>query len=288
MGDSKLKAASWFRKPRMWMLLPFCLWLVLLMLYPLSQIVVMSFSTRGPLGEVLPQFTLSNFTQLANALYLSVFVRTLLFSLSNTAACVLLGFPIALLLSQSRSSLRPWLLAFVLVPFCTSCLIRIFSFMDFLRLEPLGWNGLYTVSGSIGAMVYNYLPFAILPMYSALEKIEASTLEAAKDLGAGKRQVLWNVILPLAKPGIFSAAIFVFVPSLGEFLIPELVGGGRSFVLGNFLQNQFLSARNWPLGSAAIVVLCCTTIFLIWLSFRSGVSFGGTSTAAKNHRGIKL
>jgi len=135
--------------------------------------------------------------------------------------------------------------------------------MDVLRMKPFGWDGIYTAPGVVFAMGYCYLPLAVLPIYSSLAKIEKSVLEAALDLGASKLQVFRRVLWPLSKPGVLTAFVIVFIPSFGEYLTPTLVGGGRFMLLGNFLQNQFVTARNWPLGSAAIVLLVVLTLGLL-------------------------
>jgi spermidine/putrescine transport system permease protein len=136
-------------------------------------------------------------------------------------------------------------------------------------MHLFGLDMLYTASGVLGALSYNYLPFAILPLYACLEKIDNSVLEAAKDLGASRWQVFSKVLLPLSKPGLKAAALFVFIPNLGEYLIPELVGGGKKYLVGKFLQNQIMGdARNWPLGSAAIMVLVAATLVMLVVSSR--------------------
>jgi spermidine/putrescine transport system permease protein len=117
-------------------------------------------------------------------------------------------------------------------------------------------------------LIYNYLPYAILPLYASLVKIDNSVIEAGQDLGASQFMILTKVLIPLARSGIITAFLFIFIPSLGEFLIPDLVGGGSGFFVGNFLQNQFLSARNWPLGSAAIVLIVLLTLAFLLIFYR--------------------
>jgi ABC-type spermidine/putrescine transport system permease subunit I len=173
---------------------------------------------------------------------------------------IVLAYPLAFFVARQKPSARTYWFAIVLIPFWTNYLVRILSFMDFLRSEPFGWSGLYQMSGIVAAMTYNAIPVAFLPLYAALEKIEPVLFDAARDLGSGSWSVFREVIWPLSSTGRKSAFFLVFIPGLGEFLIPELVGGGRTFVLGNFLQNQFLSARNWPLGASAVSLVFLFTI----------------------------
>jgi spermidine/putrescine transport system permease protein len=141
--------------------------------------------------------------------------------------------------------------------------------MDILRLQFFGMDWTYTFHGMAMAMIYNYLPFAILPLYSALEKIPTSLIEAAQDLGATRRQIFTRVIWPMSRRSVGSISLFVFIPSLGEYLVPEVVGGARTYFLGSFLQTQFLVTRNWPLGSAAVTCLLLFSGVLLFM-FRKG------------------
>jgi len=224
-----------------------------------------SLAERGALGDVQWGWSWAAYRQLFEPVYAKVFLSTLGFAFANAALCLVIAFPLAFAMTRLRPSLRIWAMALLLIPFWTSFLVRTLALMTVFRWEPWGWRGLYESDGVLLAMVYNYVPFAVLPLYSSLEKIENSTLEAARDLGANSFQVFWKVILPLSKSGLQLAFLFVFVPSLGEFLIPEIIGGGRFFLLGNFLQNQFLTARNWPLGSAAVSILVAGTFALLMM-----------------------
>lgn len=245
--------------------LPFFLWSAFFLAAPLVLIVVTSFSRRSELGMIEAVFDASAYDQLFDPLYAHVLLRTLAFAVANTVATTAIAYPIAFYLSRLAPRQRHWALTFVLIPFWTNFLVRVLAFMDVLRTNPFGFEWLYTSHGVLAALVYNYLPFAILPLFSTMCGIESSLLEAAQDLGAKKRQIFLEILWPLTKSGTRAAALLVFIPSLGEFLIPDLVGGGRFFVLGTFLQNQFLSARNWPLGSAAIVLLAGITLAVLGL-----------------------
>lgn len=240
---------------------PFYLWLVLGLVGPMLIIVVTSFLTRSPFGELEWKFTFESYRTLYDLLYLNLFMRSLILALSNTALTIAIAYPVAVYLSRLPSARRTWVLTLILIPFWTSFLVRVLGFMEFLRLEPFGFKLLYTYSGVLLSMCCNYLPFALLPLYAEVSKIEMSVVEAAQDLGASRWQIFSRVFLPLSKRGLIVASMLVFIPSLGEFLIPDLVGGGRVYGLGSFLQNQFLSARNWPLGSATLSILLIITFF---------------------------
>jgi spermidine/putrescine transport system permease protein len=255
------------QKIRRSLLSPFYLWFFFFIVGPLCLLLLTSFSTRTPLGGVEYSLSLDAYKSLAQPVYLKVLANTLFFALGNTFLTVVVAFPLALLMTRVSEGIKALLMALILIPFWTSYLVRVLAFMSLLRQGSVGdFSLLYQPAGVLLGLVYNYLPFAILPLYSSLERIEKRSLEAAQDLGATKSQILWRLIIPMAKGGIVSACIFVFVPSLGEYLIPELVGGGRSYLVGSFLQNQFMSARNWPLGSAAIIVLVLVTFITVtWI-----------------------
>lgn len=240
---------------------PYYIWLLAGLIGPLGIIFVTSFLTRSPFGELEWTLTFKAYQTLLDYLYLKLFVRSLTLAASNTLLTIAIAFPVAFYLSRLKSSKKTWILTLILIPFWTSFLVRILGFMEFLRLEPFGLKMLYTYSGALLSMCCNYLPFALLPLYSEVSKIEPSVFEAAQDLGASKRQIFFKILLPLTKRGLAVASMLVFIPSLGEFLIPDLVGGGRVYGLGSFLQNQFLSARNWPLGSAVLSLLLIMTFF---------------------------
>lgn len=245
------------------LILPFALWFGFLVAGPLLLIFVTSFLTRNEFGQLEFHFSLAAYRQLFDPLYLEVLLRTALMALINTVACLLLAYPFAFYLSRLPKASANKLIALIMIPFWTNFLLRVLAFMDVLRIAPFGITLVYTQVGMLLAMVYNYLPFALLPLYSTLEKIDSSLLEAAFDLGASKRQIFLRILWPLSQSGIYSAALLVFIPSLGEFLIPTIVGGGQNFFLGTFLEHQFLTAHNWPFGSAAIVFIIVLSGFFL-------------------------
>lgn len=259
------------RRTRTLLISPFGFWLLFLVAGPFALIVATSFFRRSELGLVETGFELSAYRELFSPLYAGVLFRTFVMASLNTMLTLCAAFPIAFYMSRLPKKRAAWLLTFIMIPFWTNFLIRLLAFMDVLRLKPFGLELTYTYPGILLAMVYNYLPYAILPLYSTLEKIPQSVIEAALDLGAKKRQVLTRVVLPMAKSGLAAAGLLVFIPSLGEFLIPQIVGGGKNFFLGTFLQEQFLVSRNWPLGSAAIVFLILSSLFLVLLTKGAGL-----------------
>lgn len=247
--------------PRLWILLsPFLIWAPLFVLGPLSGLVRMSFRDRTPLGEVGEAWTLAAYSQLFDPLYATILLRTLGYALVTAVTCVIVAYPCAFFLARLREKHRALALIVVVVPFWTNSLIRLLALSDVLRWHPFGWDGLYTPGGVLMGYLYNNLPVAILPLYARVARLDVSLFEAGRDLGARGISLFTRVAWPLTRPGAATAALFVFVPALGEFLIPDLIGGGRTFVLGNFLQNQFLTARNWPLGAAAITLLASTAL----------------------------
>ncbi len=241
--------------------LPFYFWLLAGLIGPILIILITSFLTRSPFGELQWKFSFTAYQTLFDYLYLNLLLRSLGLAAGNTFLTIAIAFPVAVYLTKLSPNKRTWVLTLILIPFWTSFLVRVLGFMEFLRLEPFGIKLIYTYAGVLLSMCCNYLPFALLPLYAEVSKIEPSVIEAAQDLGASKWQIFTRVFLPLSKHGLLVASMLVFIPSLGEFLIPDLVGGGRVYGLGSFLQNQFLSARNWPLGSAVLSLLLLFTLF---------------------------
>jgi spermidine/putrescine transport system permease protein len=203
-----------------------------------------------------------------NTDYLGIFQRSLWLAVATTAGCLLIGFPTALYLALQSEKKRNLLLFLVTVPFWTNLLVRVYAWMLLLRNGGLvdGFLGAFGVAeGSLGilysdwavmiGLLYSFLPFMVLPIYTSLEKLDWRLVEAAFDLGANRWQALKRVILPLALPGMLAGATLVFIPALGNYIIPELLGGGKALMIGNLVQLQFGSGHNWPLGSALAFAL---------------------------------
>lgn len=213
-------------------------------------------------------FTLSNYTQLFNLIYVKIFLKSLYLALLCTSICLLLGYPFAYFLTKTNEKYREFLLILLIIPFWTSSLIRTYAIIAIIKtkgvlntlLISLGiihhpLQLLFTNTAVIIGLVYNLLPFMILPLYANLEKHDQSLIEAAKDLGATKFTIFKRITLPLSMPGIISGAILVILPSMTLFYIPDLLGGAKSLLLGNLIEYQFLTAHNWSQGSATSMLL---------------------------------
>ena len=253
------------RSRRIAFITPYYLWFLFLVLCPFLLVLVTSFFRRNELGVVVPDFTFDSYKQLFDPLYFEILSRTLFMAIANTIATMLVSYPLAFYISRLQKNKAAWAITLIMIPFWTNFLIRILAFMDVLRLKPFGFDLVYTAPGILAALVYNYLPFAVLPLYSTCKKIDHSVIEAAFDLSASRLQILTKVLWPLTRNGVITASLLVYVPTLGEFLIPEIVGGGKHFFLGTFLQQQFMVSRNWPLGSAAIILLILFAICFVLL-----------------------
>ena len=241
--------------------------LAVLFVCPLAIIAAYSVLSRGAYGGVEPPWTLENWVRVADPLYVRIFGRSVLLAGAATLICLAAGFPLALFISRSGPR-RNLYLALVMLPFWTSFLVRTYSWLFLLRETGL-FNTLLLASGLIreplpllysdGAvilgLVYGYLPFMVLPLYAALERIDRSLLEAAADLGARPLSVLFRVVVPLAAPGAAAGSLLVFIPCLGAYLTPDLMGGGKTIMIGTLVQNQFTTARDWPFGAALSLAL---------------------------------
>jgi spermidine/putrescine transport system permease protein len=243
---------------------------------PLVIIWVYSLLSRGAYGGVELPWTLENYGRLIDRLYAGIFVRSFALAGLATLLCLVLGFPLALFIAQSGARKNLYL-SLVILPFWTSFLIRLYAWMFLLRdtglintvLQALGLIReplpmLYNNGAVLLGLVYGFLPFAVLPLYATLERLDKSLLEAAADLGARPITVLTRVTLPLCAPGIAAAAILVFVPCLGTYITSDLLGGSKTILIGNLVQNQFTSARDWPFGASVSIVLMAVAVLLLF------------------------
>jgi spermidine/putrescine transport system permease protein len=262
-------------------LLPARIAMALFFAIPLAIVCGYSFLTRGDYGGVEPPATLENFTRLADPLYLAILWRSLWIAALSTALCAGLGFPLALFIARAGKRKNLYL-QLVLLPFWTSFLVRTYAWLFILRdtglintvLMRLHFINtplplLYNEGAVLIGLVYNFLPFFVLPMYATLERLDPALLEAAADLGARPWATLWRVILPVSAPGVVAGSVLVFIPCLGAYLTPDLLGGGKSVMLGNLVQNQFTTARDWPFGSAVSLVLMLASALLLAALMRS-------------------
>lgn len=255
---------------------PVTLIMVLLIAVPLIYVAVMSFCSIDEFYNVTFKFTLQNYVRLANADYLKIYAQSIAIALITTIICILVGYPFSYIIARTNSRKKKILYMLVIIPFWTNSLIRIYGWRNFLGSSGL-LNGLlmkiglvsqpvdflYKQGTTILGMVYCLIPFMILPLYTAIEKLDDSLLEASSDLGARPVSTFFEVILPLTSSGIFSGSLMVFIPCLGYFFVSDILGGGNSDVIGNLIERQFQSGNNWPLGAALSIILIVVTLILV-------------------------
>ncbi len=267
------------------LLLPPTLWLVIFFIIPLVIVLIYSFLERGTYGGITWEFTLRNYQRLANDLYLNIFARSLGMAALTTLICLIIGYPLAFFIATISPRWRNLLLFLVIIPFWTNFLVRTYAWMIILRSEGLintvlqslnliqePLNLLFTPFAVIVGLIYGYLPFMILPLYAILERFNFSLVEAAQDLGANDIKTFFRIILPLTSPGILAGSILVFIPALGAFITPDILGGAKTVMIGNLIQNQFLQARHWPFGSALSMGLMLLVLIPVLIYFRSSNS----------------
>lgn len=250
------------------LLLPTLLLLGVFFCIPVLLMFGVSLASRGLYGGIEWTLNFENYLRLADPLYWNIYGRSLFLAGATTVVCLAVGFPLAYVMARSSPRMQNILLLLVMIPFWTNFLVRIYAWIFLLRTEgffnsvlmhlrildaPL--DLLYTNGAVFIGLVYGYLPFMILPLYVAIERISPSLEEAALDLYASGLSVFWHVVIPLARPGIVAGCILVFIPSVGAFITPHLLGGGKSMMLGTLIQHEFLVVRDWPFGSAISFVL---------------------------------
>jgi spermidine/putrescine transport system permease protein len=244
-------------------------------------VLVYSLNTKGTYGGVVYRLTTENYLRATDWIYLKIFWNSLKLASLTALSCLLIGYPMAYVMATASAWMRSILMVLVVIPFWTNFVVRAYAIkVLFGELGPI--NQLALALGLIHepivfansdfsvwlGMVTNYLPFMVLPRYVALEKFDFSLLEAAKDLGAPSWKILFKVLIPLTKPGIITGTIFVFTPALGEFVIPDLLGGARTMLVGNLITEQFLKTRDWPFGSALSLMLILIVTFSLMLYLR--------------------
>ncbi|HET7775186.1 MAG TPA: ABC transporter permease [Azospira sp.] len=257
---------------------PPTLFLLLFFLLPALIVVLASFRHPGEFGGLAPlllrgqaNLTLETYRFFfGDWVYAEIFLKSLLVAAATTFLCLLLAYPLALLIARSPKGRRDLLVLLVILPFASNFLVRIYAWI--MVLGPL--NLLYTSFAVLAGMVYVHLPFMILPLYTNLEKHDPALLEAAQDLGAGAWTRFWRITFPLSLPGIWSGTALVFIPVLGMFAVPELLGGTGDILVGNLIKEQFLDNRDWPLGSTLSLLLTLVVLALAglaaWASRRRG------------------
>ena len=265
-----------------WLALPAVAWYGLFFVCPLAVMALFSVSERVGFTEIRYTFNLDNFEYLWDPLYGKVFLRTLGLAFFGTVATLLVGFPLAYYLARYARR-RTLLLLLVIVPFWTSFLIRTYAWLiildaDFPLLRALRWLGavpddvqvLYTRQAIYIGVVYTYLPLMVLPLYATLERMDWSLVEAAQDLGDAPVRAFRRVTLPLVVPGVLAGSLLVFIPLMGEYLNPVILGGDKTIFAGNLIAQQFLTSRDWPLGSAIAMVLIGGMTILVLAYARLG------------------
>lgn len=266
-----------------WLLVaPLFLWVLAFVVAPALIMLVYSFCERGTLGGVVFRFTLANYAAAFDPTYLRIVVRSILFAGLTTAVCLAAGYPVAYHIGRAPERRRNALLMMVMIPFWTSFLIRTYAWVTILKHEGLlnsllvqygliaqPFEMLYTPGAVILGLVYTFLPFMILPIYTSVEKLDAALVEAAFDLGAGPLRAFARVIVPMTSPGIAAGVLLVFVPALGLYAVNDILGGGRVDMIGNIIENQFKgSARNWPFGAALGTTLMVAFALAFWFAGR--------------------
>lgn len=265
-----------------WIALPPAVYLVLLFALPLVIVLIYSFATRGPTGQtILAGWNVAAYTRLFNPLVREIAVRSLGYALLTTAICLVVSYPFAYYLATRALRMRNVLLVLVMIPFWSNFLVRTYAWRLLLSssgplsqvtdLIGLGQTRLlFTPVAVVLGLVYGYMPFMILPLYAAIERIDLGLVEAARDLYASGAKAFWRVTWPLSRPGVIAGSILVFIPSMGAYVTPEILGGSKTTMLGSYIVRQFLSARDWPFGSALSFVVMAVMLAATLLYFRTG------------------
>ena len=259
---------------------PYIVWSTLFIVIPLIIIVFFSFTQETASGY---SFTLENFKRVLNSQYISVFKRSLILAFESTVLCLILGYPVAYFISKMKSNKRNILIMLFIVPMWMNFLLRTYAWLPILGkngvinnfLSAIGLNTiniLYTDAAVLLGMVYNFLPFMILPIYTVLIKMDNILIDAAADLGANKRQIFTKVIFPLSMPGVITGITMVFMPAVSTFVISRLLGGGQYMLLGNLIETQFTTMGDWNFGSALAIFM----MIIILISMAIMNKFEGT------------
>lgn len=262
---------------------PVTLWLAFFVAIPLIYVFIMSFCSIDEAYNVVFKFTTANYQRLFDPNYVQIYGTSLIVAFLTTAICIIIGYPFSFLIARTTSKYKALLYMLIIIPLWTNSLIRIYGWRTFLGTN--GWLNtilttlhitsepvqfLFNRGATVLGMVYCLFPFMVLPLYTAIEKLDKSLLEASSDLGAKGPSTFMRVILPLTMSGIFSGSIMVFIPSLGYFFVADILGGGNSDVIGNLIERQFQSGNNWPLGAALSIILILITLLLVKLYQKAG------------------
>lgn len=262
---------------------PVSIWMIIFVMLPLIYILVISFMTRNVYGGIEYTFTLENYKEMLQPLYLKVIWKSLKLAFLTTVVCLLIGYPLAYWIASKPSKTSAKLLMLVMIPYWTSSLVRLYSLnllampngflnMFLMKLhiisEPL--DILYSDTMVIFGLLTAMLPFSVLPLYSSIEKLDKSLIEASKDLGANSATTFRKITIPQTMPGIVGCVLLVFIPSLGMYYVPEMLGGGKVMLVGTLVKNQFLVTKNWPFGASLAILLIMITLAMMWIYTRVG------------------
>jgi len=262
---------------------PISIWMIIFVMLPLIYILFISFMTRTVYGGIEYTFTLDNYKEMLQPVYLKVLWKSLKLAFLTTVICLLFGYPLAYWIASKPSKLAAKLLMLVMIPYWTSSLVRLYSinllampngFISLMLLklhiisEPL--DILYSDGIVLFGLLTAMLPFSVLPLYSSIEKMDKSLIEASKDLGANSLVTFRRVTIPQTMPGIVGCILLVFIPSLGMYYVPEMLGGGKVMLVGTLIKNQFLVTKNWPFGASLAIMLILITLAMLWIYTRVG------------------
>lgn len=262
---------------------PISIWMIIFVMLPLLYILFISFMSRDVYGNIEYTFTMDNYKEMFQPLYLKVIWKSIKLAFLTTVICLIVGYPLAYYIASKPSKLAAKLLMLVMIPYWTSSLVRLFSinqlgmpngFLNLLLLkigiisEPI--NFLFSDGIVVVGLLTAMLPFSVLPLYSSIEKLDKSLLEASRDLGARPATTFLKVTIPLTMPGIVGCILLVFIPSLGMYYVPEMLGGGKVMLIGTLIKNQFLMTKNWPFGASLAILLILITLAMMWIYTRVG------------------
>lgn len=262
---------------------PIIIYAILLILVPIIYVLFLSFIKTDNYGGLIMEPTLENYSDIFDPTFFNIFLNSAGIGLLTTFICLLISYPFAICLRQKSEKTQSLVMKIIMVPFLTNSLIRTYGWVTLLRKNGIINSALigaglissplslmYNNFGLIIGMVYTLLPFMILPVYSAVSKVDQRLLDAAADLGAGPIRRFFKIYLPLTLTGMFNGSLMVFTPAIGYFFISDILGGGKIMIIGNFIKNQFLTARNWPLGAALSIFLLAITFVMILIYRKIG------------------
>lgn len=259
---------------------PYAVVTLLLVLLPLLYVCLMSVMTRPSYGGVEFTVSFNGFRALFEKAYLIAAWNSIRMSLISTIIILLISYPMAYILSRCSRKFASNLIILMMLPYFTNSLIRLYSYILLFNTNGilsrilaglgLSWKAdfLYSEPAVILGLVYMCIPYAVLPMYSSIERLDKALVEASYDLGAGRIKTFFRITLPMTMPGVYAAAIISFVPSIGNYFVADILGGSKTLLIGNLIKNQFMSSRNWPLGSALSVTLIVGTLIFVYLYAR--------------------